>query len=77
MTAGPDARITLTYRARDVYLNVGGTGTLTVTDGDQTRTIDVSGPPNIRTVATSSTSRSATVTIALSPGLTAYSFTFG
>ena len=78
LTAGPNARITLTYRAAKVYLNVGGTGALTVTDGDRTRSIAaVSGPPDIRTVATHASSQSGTVSIAVSPGLQVYSFTFG
>ncbi|GAB19034.1 hypothetical protein GOEFS_073_00540 [Gordonia effusa NBRC 100432] len=75
--AEADAQITLTYRAREVYLNVGGTGTLTVTENGSTRTIGVSGPPDIRTVSANTASQSGTVTIALSPGLHAYSFTFG
>ena len=77
IAAGPGARITLAYRASDVYLNVGGTGTVTVTEAGTTRTIAVSGAPNIRTVANHQVSEAATMTIALSPGLTAYSFTFG
>ncbi len=77
ITAGPGAQITLAYRARDVYLDVGGTGTLTVSEGGRTRTIGVSGPPNIRTVADHRDSQSGTVTIGLSPGLSVYSFTFG
>ncbi|MFW0791589.1 cytochrome c biogenesis protein CcdA [Gordonia sp. CPCC 205333] len=77
ITANVDARLTLTYRAREVYLNVGGTGTLTITEGRSTRTVVVSGPPDIRTVASHRSSQNGTVTIALSPGLRAYSFTFG
>ena len=52
-------------------------GTVTVTEAGTTRTIAVSGAPNIRTVANHQVSEAATMTIALSPGLTAYSFTFG
>ncbi|NNG97990.1 redoxin domain-containing protein [Gordonia araii NBRC 100433] len=77
IVAGPDAKLTLTYRAREVYLNVGGSGTLTTVGDGSTKTVPVSGPPNIRTVATRSSSERGTVTISLSPGLTAYSFTFG
>ncbi|MFT4201086.1 cytochrome c biogenesis protein CcdA [Gordonia sp. (in: high G+C Gram-positive bacteria)] len=77
ITAGPGAAIRLSYRAREVYLNVAGTGTLTITEGGRTRTVEVSGPPDIRTVASNPTSRASTVSIALSPGLAAYSLTFG
>jgi thiol-disulfide isomerase/thioredoxin len=74
---GP-AKIRLHYEGSHVYLNVGGTGTLTVTDSAGTRTIPVSGPPDIRDVLKPGGGyRNGTVTITLSKGLTAYSFTFG
>lgn len=75
--AGERAALTLAYTAQRVYLDVGGTGTLTVTEGGATRTIPVDGPPDIRTVVDRPASGAGTVTVALSPGLTAYSFTFG
>jgi hypothetical protein len=56
---------------------VSGTGTLTVTDSQGTRTIAVSGAPNIHDVLKAGGYRNSTVTITLSPGLSAYSFTFG
>lgn len=74
---GERAVLTLAYTAQRVYLDVGGTGTLTVTEGGATHTIPVDGPPDIRTVVDRPASGPGTVTIALSPGLTAYSFTFG
>ena len=77
ITAGKDAGISLAFHAADVYLDVGGTGTLTVTTGGKTKVIAVSGAPDIYTVATEQPARSAAVAIRLSPGLTAYSFTFG
>jgi cytochrome c biogenesis protein CcdA/thiol-disulfide isomerase/thioredoxin len=77
ITAGQDAGITLAFHASDVYLDVGGTGTLTVSSGGASRVIQVSGAPDIYTVATEQPARAGTVTIKLSPGLAAYSFTFG
>lgn len=77
ITAGAGARIELHYHASKVYLDVGGTGTLTVTDSAGTRTIEVSGAPDIYTVASTAPARDGTVSIALSSGLAAYSFTFG
>jgi cytochrome c biogenesis protein CcdA/thiol-disulfide isomerase/thioredoxin len=77
ITAGRGAGITLAYHASYVYLDVGGTGTLTVTADGKTEVIRVSGAPDIYTVATQQSARSGTVTIKLSPGLAAYSFTFG
>jgi cytochrome c biogenesis protein CcdA/thiol-disulfide isomerase/thioredoxin len=77
ITAGKGAAITLAYDASYVYLDVGGTGTLTVSSGGASKVIRVSGAPDIYTVATESPAQSGTVSIKLSPGLQAYSFTFG
>jgi cytochrome c biogenesis protein CcdA/thiol-disulfide isomerase/thioredoxin len=77
ITAGKGAGITLAFHASDVYLDVGGTGTLTVSADGTSKVIRVSGAPDIYTVATGQPARDRTVTIRLSPGLQAYSFTFG
>jgi cytochrome c biogenesis protein CcdA/thiol-disulfide isomerase/thioredoxin len=80
ITAGQGAGIKLAYNASYVYLDVGGTGTLTVTAdgaGGTSKVIRVSGAPDIYTVATEDPAKNGTVTIGLSPGLQAYSFTFG
>jgi len=77
ITAGKAAAISLAFHASDVYLDVGGTGTLTVSSGGKTKVIRVSGAPDIYTVATENPAGDGTVTIKLSPGLAAYSFTFG
>jgi len=77
ITAGSGAGIKLSFHASDVYLDVGGTGTLTVTAGGTSKVIRVSGAPDIYTVATEQPATSGTVTIGLSPGLQAYSLTFG
>ncbi len=77
LTAGPDAGIRLDYRAAKVYLNVGGTGTITVTSGRHPVSIEVSGPPNLREVVSTTEAADGEVTIELSPGLEAYSFMFG
>jgi hypothetical protein len=79
ITAGQGAGITLAFHASDVYLDVGGTGTLTVSSGGSSTVIDVSGAPDIYPVTAEHPAqpvRSGTVTITLSPGLQAYSFTF-
>ena len=52
-------------------------GTLTVSAGGASKVIRVSGAPDIYTVATEQPAGDGTVTIRLSPGLAAYSFTFG
>jgi len=77
ITAGRNAVIRLAFHASKVYLDAGGTGTLTVSSGGTSSVIHVSGAPDIYTVASEPSARDGTVTIGLSPGLTAYSFTFG
>jgi thiol-disulfide isomerase/thioredoxin len=77
LTAGTGAGIKLNFDADAVYLDVGGTGTLTATVNGKTTTFQVSGAPNIYTVVDLKTAARGTVTIGVSPGLNAYSFTFG
>jgi hypothetical protein len=77
ITAVADAGVCLAFHASKVYLDVGGTGTLTVTGDGPARTLHVSGAPDIYTVASSATAASGQITIRVSPGLQAYSFTFG
>ncbi|GGT42495.1 protein DipZ [Streptomyces chromofuscus] len=77
LTSGPQAGIKLAFFARDVHLNVGGTGTVTSTINGKTTSHRVSGAPNIYRLVSGSTPREGVVTVTLSPGLKAYSFTFG
>ena len=77
LTAVKDTHIELNFLANQVYLDVGGTGTITATVNGQTKTYAVSGAPNIYTVVDQKAFSRATLDIGLSPGLTAYSFTFG
>jgi cytochrome c biogenesis protein CcdA/thiol-disulfide isomerase/thioredoxin len=76
--AGAGAAIRLHYEASHVYLNVSGTGTLRVTDSAGTRTIAISGTPNIHDLLPPGGGyRNGTLTVTLSAGISAYSFTFG
>jgi cytochrome c biogenesis protein CcdA/thiol-disulfide isomerase/thioredoxin len=77
ITSGNGASIELNFDASDVYLDVGGTGTVTATVGGKTTRYQVAGAPDIYTVASHPSPERATVTISLSSGLAAYSFTFG
>jgi cytochrome c biogenesis protein CcdA/thiol-disulfide isomerase/thioredoxin len=77
LTAKADSTITLNYDADDIYLDVGGTGTITATGGGATKTYPVSGAPNIYPLLQRSTEDIGTLKVTLSPGLQAYSFTFG
>ncbi|KAA0116258.1 cytochrome c biogenesis protein DipZ [Mycolicibacterium sp. P9-22] len=78
VTAQSDgAAIRLNYRARNVYLVVGGTGTARVTRDGSTTELAVSGPPNMRQIVAGDTDGAGTVEVSLSEGLQAYSFTYG
>ena len=77
LTSRAGSGIRLNFTASDVYLDIGGTGTLTATVDGKSRTFAVSGAPNIYPVVSRSGPETSTLTVALSPGLSAYSFTFG
>jgi cytochrome c biogenesis protein CcdA/thiol-disulfide isomerase/thioredoxin len=78
LTSGKNASIVLHFDASNVYLDVGGTGTLVATVNGKATMFHVSGAPDIYPVVSSNRApQEATVTITLTPGLNAYSFTFG
>jgi thiol-disulfide isomerase/thioredoxin len=77
ITAVSAAGITLNYDADDIYLDVGGTGTVTATVDGKTTTYPVSGAPNIYTVLHRTSEERGILKLTLTPGLSAYSFTFG
>jgi thiol-disulfide isomerase/thioredoxin len=72
-----DAAIELNYHARNVYLVVGGTGTVTVSRDGKTTTVPVSGPPNMRQVVADDGDGAGSLEVRLSKGLQAFSFTYG
>jgi cytochrome c biogenesis protein CcdA/thiol-disulfide isomerase/thioredoxin len=69
--------IALNYHARNVYLVLGGTGTLTVTKDGEAKRIFVSGPPNMHQIVSDDTRGTEHIEVGLSRGLQAYSFTYG
>ena len=77
ITAGKGAGIALNFLADDVYLDVGGTGTLTVTVDGATTRYRVAGAPDIYPILRRDQQESGVLQVDLSPGLSAYSFTFG
>jgi cytochrome c biogenesis protein CcdA/thiol-disulfide isomerase/thioredoxin len=72
-----DNAITLNYHARNVYLVVGGSGTVTVTRDGAKTTIPVSGPPNMRQIVADDEDGAGSLEVSLSKGLQAFSFTYG
>ena len=76
-TAGRGATLRLHFRADDVYIVLGGHGTVTATvDGKPIAPIHVAGD-RLYTVLRSPAPRDATLELRFSPGVQAYSFTFG
>ena len=77
-TAGSGATLSLEYQASDVYLVLGGAGSVRVSvDGRPIQTVTVSGEPKLYQLVGSSRSQQALLTLSVSPGVQAYDFTFG
>ena len=77
-TAGHGAELELGFVGKDVYLVLGGAGTLSVwVNGHHTRTIDVSGIPRLYTLYQAGSVTSGALLLRASPGVEAYDFTFG
>ena len=72
-----DNAIALNYHARNVYMVVGGTGTVTVKLDGKMTTIPVSGPPNMRQLVRDDQDGVGNLEVSLSNGLQAFSFTYG
>jgi cytochrome c biogenesis protein CcdA/thiol-disulfide isomerase/thioredoxin len=71
------ATLALNYLAQDVYLVMGGSGTVTVTVDHHSHVVTVSGYPRLYTLISSSHSQQTIVHLSFSPGVAAYDFTFG
>jgi cytochrome c biogenesis protein CcdA/thiol-disulfide isomerase/thioredoxin len=77
-TAGAHASIDLHFEANDVYLVMGGTGSVTVSfNGRPLTTVEVSGVPRLYTLFSGSALQTGQLDLTFSPGVQAYDFTFG
>jgi hypothetical protein len=77
IVSGSKARLRLQFRARDVYIVLGGHGTVrALVDGKPVGTLGVTSD-RLYTVTTSPRSRTGLLELRFSPGVQAYSFTFG
>ncbi len=77
-TAGADAALELAFQANDVYLVLGGTGTVDVSiDGAHTQTVNVGGVPKLYTMYEAGSIKEAVMQLHPSPGVEVYDFTFG
>jgi cytochrome c biogenesis protein CcdA/thiol-disulfide isomerase/thioredoxin len=77
LTAGANAQLQLNYQANDVYLVLGGTGTVKVDVNGRTQSIQVGGVPKLYTLVSGQSDARATLTLTADPGVAAYDFTFG
>jgi cytochrome c biogenesis protein CcdA/thiol-disulfide isomerase/thioredoxin len=77
-TAGANAKMELRFLADDIYLVMGGSGTVDVSiNGAHTQTITVRGVPKLYTLFHANSSSTGTLEFSASPGVQAYDFTFG
>jgi cytochrome c biogenesis protein CcdA/thiol-disulfide isomerase/thioredoxin len=77
-TAGSNASsIELNYHAKNVYIVVGGTGTLTVTRDGKATTLPVSGPPTSHQIVADKDGSRSSFIVRPTQGLQVFSFTYG
>jgi hypothetical protein len=78
-TAGSKAKLELSYEDQDIYLVMGGSGTVSVSAGNGTapKTIQVSGVPRLYTLFHAKSTSVGTLQMSVSPGVQVYDFTFG
>ena len=68
----------MSFLAQDVYLVLGGTGSLDVSfDGRHTQTIHIGGVPRLYALLQAGSATGGTILLHASPGVEAYDFTFG
>jgi len=78
ITAGKGAQVRLHYKAKNVYHVLEGKGTVTISrNGRPDRTVKADGSPNLYPIVESDKVSDETITLTYSPGITAYTFTFG
>ena len=77
ITTPTGGRIRLNYHASEVRMVFGGQGTVKYTIDGKTYSQKVGGFPNSYQLAKSSTIKTGSVDVSVSPGVTVYSFTFG
>ena len=77
IVAGAGARLRIHFRARFVYLVLGGRGTVhALVDGKPTHSFRVDSD-RLYTILSGTASRDAVLELRFTPGVTAYAFTFG
>ena len=78
IVAGDNAALRINVSATDIYLVLAGDGMVTATlDGKPLATQHVSGVPELYTILSASQMQHGILQLNVSPGVTAYAFTFG
>jgi cytochrome c biogenesis protein CcdA/thiol-disulfide isomerase/thioredoxin len=78
VTAGDRAQLELSFLAHDVYLVLGGHGSIRITvNGRPVQTIQVRGVPRLYTLYQAGSAQPEKLLLNASPGVQAYDFTFG
>jgi cytochrome c biogenesis protein CcdA/thiol-disulfide isomerase/thioredoxin len=78
IVAGRDARLRLHYQANDIFLVLGGHGSVTaLVDGRRVRVVQVAGAPRLYTIARFPKLSRGLLELRFSSGLQGYAFTFG
>ena len=78
ITAGKNAQLDLAFQANDVYLVLGGTGTITETfNGVFYKTLKASGFPRLYTLYSDHSDRAGLLGLHFTKNIEAYDFTFG
>ncbi|BAX90831.1 cytochrome c biogenesis protein DipZ [Mycobacterium shigaense] len=72
-----DAAIRLNYTAKDVFVVVGGSGTVTTTRAGNTTTTPIGGPPTLHQIVADPGAHRDQLDLQVSKGLQVFSFTFG
>jgi hypothetical protein len=76
--SGAGAQLRLDYHAKDVFLVLSGRGRITVyVNRRKKNTIEVSGYPRLYTMVTGQQANTALLQLDMTPGVSAYDFTFG
>ncbi|MDT5289893.1 MAG: hypothetical protein QOF88_4782 [Mycobacterium sp.] len=77
-TSGAEtSSIELSYNAKNVYLVIGGEGTVTVVRDGKTTAVPISGPPTLHQIVAGDQIQRGQLEVRLSKGLQAFSFTYG
>jgi cytochrome c biogenesis protein CcdA/thiol-disulfide isomerase/thioredoxin len=74
---GDNSAVKLSYHARNVYIVIGGTGTLTVIRDGKPSALQISGPPTSHQIVAGTQVIPGTLEVRPSKGLQLFSFTYG